>query len=230
MIQHLAVQILHEPRVIGSIFFLLCYPVKDCRGVDRFRKAPVHPVMDHRLSLPVCCIYQSRPAVSVPRVLHCPVVKILRVFYITFRFLCSLVVCGKRPLCNQSCPFNSVSRCRAIRLKGICRAFFIVLQLRLPLLCKVLRDPPFIFGCPAQDMVDDPSCPGHPRNAVQTSPALPSAVPYLLQELFVLLCIDPIFFRGLSHSFLLLSLPFYKTLSFIPPFQNPTLDACTAGR
>lgn len=66
MVDYLIVQICHEICIIICIFLFLRYMVKNGRSVDCLCKSPMHSVMYHRLTFPVCSIGDSRISVCIP--------------------------------------------------------------------------------------------------------------------------------------------------------------------
>ena len=168
MIQNFLIQIFHKLCIICCVFLIICYMEQNGRGVDCFCKSPVHSVMDYRFAVPVCCVTDSRCTVCIPCVSNCAVIQILCSFNIRCCASLVLFICRKRPLCDQSCPLNSVSRSCAVWLKLVVRAVFVAFQIRYPVTGKMLRYTPVIVLCPYQNMVDDPACtyaifliPGH---------------------------------------------------------------------
>ena len=157
MIQDFFVQIFHKFCVIFRVFFFLCHIVQHGGGVDRLCQGPVHPVVYHGFSFPVCGVDNARSAVSVPCVFHCAVEQVFCSLDIFLRALSVFFVCGKRPLGDQSCPLNAVSRCCAVWFELVCRLLFVAVQISFPFFGKVFRDPPVVGRCPSKDSVDDPS-------------------------------------------------------------------------
>ena len=70
MIPDNLIEILKKHAVILGIFCFAGYMPEDRRGIDRFCKSPVHPVMHHRLSIPVCGIDKSRRTVNIPGICY----------------------------------------------------------------------------------------------------------------------------------------------------------------
>ena len=132
--------------------------IKHCRCIDCFCQRPVHSVMYYRFSIPVCRINDSECPIRIPRILNSPVKQLFCRLYICPCGLSVIFVCRKCPLCNQSCPFNSMSRCRPIWFKLICRLFLIALQICFPFFCKMFRYPPVIYRRPADNMINNTSC------------------------------------------------------------------------
>ena len=158
MIQNLLIQIFHKLCIICCVFFIARYMGQYSGGIDRFCKSPVHSIVNHRLAIPVCSVADSRSTVCVPCVGNSTIVQVLSCFHI--RCCTSLVffISRKRPLCDQSCPFNSMSRSCSIWLKLVVRTVFVALQIRYPVTGKMLWNTPVIILRPYQDMVDNSAC------------------------------------------------------------------------
>ncbi len=154
MIHDHLIQILHEPAVIITVKEPARHPVQRRRRVDGFRQRPVHPVMNHRLAVPIRRIGNAAGSVRIPGIQHRTVEQVLR------RVQCDRIRSAPyrhRPLRDESGPFDAVSRCCAIGLEGIVRPVRIARKVRLPGAGVVLRNPPVIALCPCDDMRDDPS-------------------------------------------------------------------------
>ena len=157
MVQNFLVQILHKFCIIITIFCLLCKMIKNCRRVDCLCQGPVHAVMNHRFSFPVCGVYDTAGTIHIPGVCHCTVIQIfccINIFFCCFR---GTIIGRKCPLHNQPCPFDSMARSRSIWFKWIIRLLFVALQIRLPFFRKMLRNSPFIFFSPANDTINNSS-------------------------------------------------------------------------
>ena len=159
MIQYLLIQISHKRLIVCSIFFFSGYMIKNRGSIQRFCQSPVHPVMYHRMSFPVCSIYDPRCTIGCPSICHCLIVQFLCCQDIRLCSCLVLFICRKCPLGNQPCPFDPMPWGGTIGLKLIIRSFFIAFQIRLPVTGKMLRDPPTVIFCPANYMVDNTACP-----------------------------------------------------------------------
>ena len=158
MIHDHFIQVLHKRSIIFRIFLLTGHMIKNCRGIDRFRKSPVHTVMYHRFAIPICRVYNSRCTICVPAVFYCCCVKIFCCLKMFFQFFFLFSTVCKRPLCDQPCPFDSMSRCCAVWLERIIRTVTVAVKICHPFLRKMFRDPPGVIFCPLDHMINDPAC------------------------------------------------------------------------
>ena len=140
-------------------------------SIDGFRQCPVHPVMNHRFSLPVCGVDNAGSSVHIPCILNCPTVKLLRNIQILFRCQLILRIGRQCPLCDQSRPLNSVPRSCPVRLERVIRTLFAALQISFPITGIMFRDPPMILLRPSGYMVNDPPCPDTILSSFVTSAA-----------------------------------------------------------
>ena len=152
------IQVLHKHSIIFRIFLLTGHMIKNCRGIDRFRKSPVHTVMYHRFAIPICRVYNSRCTICVPAVFYCCCVKVFCCLKMFFQFFFLFSTVCKRPLCDQPCPFDSMSRCCAVWLERIIRTVTVAVKICYPFLRKMFRDPPGVIFCPLDHMINDPAC------------------------------------------------------------------------
>ena len=132
--------------------------IKNCRGIDRFCKSPVHTVTYHRFAIPICRVYNSRCTICIPAIFYCCCVKFLCCLEIFFQFFFLFSAVCKCPLCDQSCPFDSMARCRSIWLERIIRTVTVAVKICHPFLRKMFRNPPAIIFCPSNYMINDPAC------------------------------------------------------------------------
>src|SRR5699024_5220710 len=107
-----------------------CNVVQHRGGIDRLCQSPVHTVMDYRFAFPICSINNTGSSICVPCVFHCTVKEIFCCFYVPGSSLSVFLICRQSPLCDQSCPFNTVSRSSPVWLKLICRLILITFQIR----------------------------------------------------------------------------------------------------
>ena len=161
MVDDRLIQILHKFRVIFCILLLPGDMVQNRRSIDRLCQRPVHPVVNHRLSVPVRSVHDSRSAVCLPRILHRPVIKIFRNGQISPRLPAGASPGGKGPLNDQPRPLDAMSRSRAVWFERVIRLLSVAFQIRNPFLCEMLRNPPLIPLCPSGYMVNDTAGP-HP--------------------------------------------------------------------
>ena len=148
MVENFFVQILHKLCIRLCITYVFRHTVKHCRCIDCLSQRPVHSVVDTGISLPVRCIDNPRCSVCIPGILNCPVKQILSSFYIRLCTLNIFPIRGQCPLSNQTRPLDSVPRRCPVWFKRVMGFFYILFQIRFPVFCKMLRNPPAILPGP----------------------------------------------------------------------------------
>ena len=132
--------------------------IQNCRSIDRLCQSPVHSVMYHWFSFPVCGIYDTWCPICIPCIFHCTVKQIFCCFHIFCSTFLIFFMCRKCPLGNQSRPFNSMSRCCTVWFELVCWLLFIAFQICFPFFCKMLRNSPTVIRSPYQNTVNDTAC------------------------------------------------------------------------
>ena len=134
------IQILHEFCIVFRIFFPAGHMIKNRRSIDCLCKCPVHTVMYHRFSLPVCCVYNPRCTICIPAVFYGCCIKVLCCLEIIFQFFFLFPAVCKCPLSDQPCPLNSMARCCTIWLERVIRAVAVAVKICHPFLCEILQE------------------------------------------------------------------------------------------
>ena len=145
VIQHFFIQIFHKLRISLCIFLLSCHMPEHSRCINCLGKYPVHSVMDYRFAIPVCRIYNPRCTIRIPTIFYSPVKKLLCSLNIRSCFFFLFLISRKRPLRDQSRPFQTMPRCCPIWFELIIRMSLVALQIRFPVACIMFRDPPFVI-------------------------------------------------------------------------------------
>ena len=136
MIHDHFIQILHEFCIVFRIFFPAGHMIKNRRSIDCLCKCPVHTVMYHRFSLPVCCVYNPRCTICIPAVFYGCCIKVLCCLEIIFQFFFLFPAVCKCPLSDQPCPLNSMARCCTIWLERVIRAVAVAVKICHPSFVK----------------------------------------------------------------------------------------------
>ena len=68
VVDGLLIKVLHKGRIIVCVLSLSRHMVQAGACADRLGQRPVHPVVHHRLSVPVRCVHNAGCAVCVPAV------------------------------------------------------------------------------------------------------------------------------------------------------------------
>ena len=129
MIQYLFIQITEKHCIVIGILLFVSDMPKYHRSIDCFCKSPVHAVMNDRVSLPVCSIDDTRCTVCVPCIFDRPLIEIRQqshIFQSSSIFRCIFHrIC---PLRDQSCPFDTMTRCCAIGFERIVRMILVTVR------------------------------------------------------------------------------------------------------
>ena len=117
--------------------------------------------MNDRVSQPVCSIDDTRCTVCVPCIFDRPLIERFGSSHIFFNrssiFRCVFHrIC---PLRDQSCPFDTMTRCCTIGFERIVRMILVTVQIRCPVFSKMFRDTPVIMVSPCKNMINNASCP-----------------------------------------------------------------------